>query len=86
MIYREGIKDVDDLFVQLEKDHILMRIDEKRRPTVYKCATVSSEELITLRKIKNIVRRGRIETIQKDRIIFKDKRFVLRRFYQIITS
>ena len=57
---------------------MLMRIDEKRKPTAYKCATVSSEELVKLRKIKNIIRSGRIETLEKDRIVFKDKRLVLK--------
>ena len=54
-----------------------MRIDEKRLPTAFKCATVSKEELPSLRKIKNIIRSGRVESLEKDKIVFKDKRFVL---------
>ena len=54
-----------------------MRIDDKRLPTAFKCATVSKEELVSLRKIKNIIRSGRIESLEKDKIVFKDKRFVL---------
>ena len=54
-----------------------MRIDEKRIPTAFKCATVSTEELISLKKVKNIIRSGRIESLEKDKIVFKDKRFVM---------
>ena len=53
-----------------------MRIDEKRIPTAFKCATVSTDELILLKKVKNIIRSGRIESLEKDKIVFKDKRFV----------
>ena len=64
-----------------------MRIDEKRIPTAFKCATVSTEELISLKKVKNIIRRGRIESLEKDKIVFKDKRFVMAVFsYKQITT
>ena len=53
-----------------------MRIDEKKLPTAFKCATVRTEELILLKKVKNIIRSGRIESLEKDKIVFKDKRFV----------
>ena len=52
----------------------MMRIDESRFPTAFKCATVSSNELKSLKKIRNIIRRGRIEAVERERIIFKDKR------------
>ena len=54
-----------------------MRIDEKRFPTAFKCATVNKEELVLLKKIKNVIRHGRVESLEKDKIVFKDKRFVL---------
>ena len=47
-----------------------MRIDEKRIPTAFKCATVSTDELILLKKVKNIIRNGRIESLEKDKIVF----------------
>ena len=46
-----------------------MRIDENVEPKIWKCATVSSAELIELRKVKNIVRQGRIDSIEKDKIL-----------------
>ena len=63
------------MFLHYEKLKLVMRLDEGRVPTAYKCATVSSEELVSLRKIKNIIRQGRIESLEKNRIVFKDKRF-----------
>ena len=51
-----------------------MRIDENVEPKIWKCATVSSAELIELRKVKNIVRQGRIDSIEKDKIVFTNKR------------
>ena len=63
-----------------------MRIDEKRFPTAFKCATVSKEELVSLKKIKNIIRSGRVESLEKDKIVFKDKRFVLAMFIFLQTN
>ena len=64
-----------------------MRIDEKRIPTAFKCATVSTEELLLLKKVKNIIRSGRVESLEKDKIVFKDKRFVMAVFsYKQITT
>ena len=64
-----------------------MRIDEKRIPTAFKCATVSTEELVLLKKVKNIIRSGRVESLEKDKIVFKDKRFVMAVFsYKQITT
>ena len=62
--------------MRLEKENIIMRLDERRLPTAYKCSTVSSGELVNLRRVQNIIRKGRIEALQKDRIIFKDGRLV----------
>ena len=76
-MHREDINSTKDLFLNYEKIDFCMRIDETRLPTAFKCATVSKEELLSLRKIKNIIRRGRIESLEKDKIIFKDKRLLL---------
>ena len=73
-ICSDNVNCVEDLFLSFEKVNLLMRIDESRLPTAFKCATVSKDELPLLRKVKNIIRRGRIESLEKDKIIFKDKR------------
>ena len=69
------MKSIKDVFLQFEKIGFFSRINEEVWPTAFKCATVSTDELHLLRKVKNIVRRGRIESLEHDKIIFKDKRF-----------
>ena len=69
------MKSIKDVFLQYEKIGFFSRINEDVWPTAFKCATVSTDELHLLRKVKNIVRRGRIESLEHDKIIFKDKRF-----------
>jgi len=73
VILREDVKNIEDLFLQYEKEKFLMRIDKERIPTAFKCATVSEDEVVSLRKIKNIIRNGRIESLENDKIVFKDK-------------
>ena len=65
------------MFRLFEKEGYVMRIDETQDPKIWKCATVSKAELMELRKIKNIVRKGRIESIEKDKIVFTNKRYRL---------
>ena len=76
LFYSDNVNSAEDLFLAFEKVNFCMRIDESRLPTAFKCATVSMDELPLLRKVKNIIRRGRIESLEKDKIIFKDKRLV----------
>ena len=47
-----------------------MRLDKNIWPTKMRAATVSSKEMAKYRGIKNIVRHGRIERIERDKIIF----------------
>jgi len=69
---RDDIKSVNELFEQMEKINYMMRLDESRTPTAFKCATVSSDELKLLRKVKNVIRKGRLQSLEKDKIIFQD--------------
>ena len=50
---------------------ILMRLDKTILPTRYRAATVSHKEIKKLEQVKNIIRKGRIETIQPGKLIFK---------------
>jgi hypothetical protein len=59
----------DDLFGRLEADGYLLRLDPAVRPTMYRCATVSRAELDQLRRIKQIVRMGRVERIEPSEIV-----------------
>ncbi len=55
---------VEDLFDRLEASGVLLRLDPTVRPTMYRCATVSRQELDQLRRIENLVRMGRVQRIE----------------------
>jgi hypothetical protein len=59
----------DELFERLESTGQLLRIDRDVRPTMYRCATVSLAELEQLRRIKNVVRMGRVRSISPTEIV-----------------
>jgi len=50
----------------------LLRFDESIWPTMYRCATVTAAELEQLRSIKHIIRKGRVQRIERDRIMLRD--------------
>jgi hypothetical protein len=62
---------IDDLFARLEATGQLLRIDPNVRPTMYRCATVSVAELEQLRRLKHIVRMGRVRAIERDEIVLE---------------
>lgn len=59
---------VDDMFRRVEAAGELVRIDDKVWPTMWKCATVSTAELEAVRKIENVVRKGRVVRIDADKV------------------
>ena len=61
-------ENVDDLFARLEASGQLLRLDPTITPTMYRCATVSDRELESLRRIENVVRKGRVVHISADAI------------------
>lgn len=63
---------IDDLFERLQEEGLLLRLDPTVRPTMYRCATVSLQELGQLRRIENIVRLGHAQTIERDEIVLDD--------------
>lgn len=66
-------ENVDDLFNRLEKGGVLMRLDKSVKPQMFHGATVSRDELAQLRKIKNVVRKGRVTKLEADKIHFTDE-------------
>ncbi|MEL7128379.1 MAG: NAD(P)-binding protein [Pseudomonadota bacterium] len=62
---------IDDVFDRLEAAGVFVRIDEDVRPEMFHGATISLAELETLRRIKDIVRLGRVKTIEADEIVFE---------------
>src|SRR5580704_10495516 len=65
-------EDVTDLFRRLEACGQLIRLDPGVEPTMFRCATVSQEELVRLRGIKNVIRLGRVTRIGPDQIDLAD--------------
>jgi hypothetical protein len=63
---------VSDLFHRLSASGDLLRIDESITPTMYCCATVTQRELQQLRRIENIVRLGRVKSIDSERIVLTE--------------
>jgi hypothetical protein len=60
---------VPDLFARLEAAELLLRIDPSVQPSVYRCAVVSQAELAQLRRIDDVVRLGRVRSIESMQIV-----------------
>ncbi len=52
-----------EAFAGLEQAGHFLRIDQSVEPTMYRCATVSEAELEQLRRITNVIRKGRVSRI-----------------------
>jgi len=63
---------VDDVFARLEADGFFLRVDPTVAPTMCRGAIVSEAELALLRQIGDVVRRGHVRRIERDRIVFDD--------------
>lgn len=63
---------LDDLFSKLEKAGVLIRLDPNVTPQMFHGATVSQDEVEQLRRIKNVVRHGRINKLGLTKIEFAD--------------
>ena len=61
---------VDDVFARLEVDGFFLRVDATVAPTMCRGAMVSEAELALLRQIGDVVRRGHVRRIERDRIVF----------------
>ncbi len=62
---------IDDLFTRLEAAGVLVRIDQSVRPRMFHGATISQPELVQLRRIENVIRLGRITSLDSDRIVLE---------------
>jgi hypothetical protein len=60
---------LDDLFERLVAAGRLLRLDDNVRPTMYRCAVVSPLECEQLRRVRNIIRLGHVQQIERDRIV-----------------
>jgi|TARA_B100000767_G_scaffold275391_1_gene312125 hypothetical protein len=66
---------LEALLLNLEADGVLMRIDKSVWAEKYRCATVNREELGQLRKVKNIVRSGRVVSIEDSQVVLENGSF-----------
>ena len=64
-------ENVDDCYKKLEATGNLLRLDKNVWPTKNHAATVSSKEIAQYRTIQNTLRYGRVNRIEKDKIVFK---------------
>lgn len=62
---------VPELFDRLENAGVLLRIDKNVTPKMFHGATISQLELEQLRRIKNVVRKGRVTHLQADQIVLE---------------
>jgi hypothetical protein len=63
---------VNDLLRQLNAAAQLLHLDENVTPDMYKAATASAWELDQLRRIRNVVRLGRVRRIERDAIVLDE--------------
>jgi hypothetical protein len=62
---------LEDLFERLEASGRLMRIDPTWRATMFRGTMLSSGELAALRQIEDVVRLGRVQRVEADRIVLE---------------
>lgn len=60
---------VDDIFLRLEQVDAMRRIDIAVMPTMFRCAIVSDQELALVRQVTDVVRRGRVRSIEAGRLV-----------------
>jgi hypothetical protein len=64
-------KSVDDVYLRLEEDEVMLRTDRAVMPAMMKGGTVSLGELEQLRRIGNVVRLGHVERVEADQIVLE---------------
>lgn len=62
----------DEMFEILGRDGHMLRIDESVKPEMFHYATISEGEVERLRKIKHVIRRGRVSAIAPGSMTFAD--------------
>lgn len=63
---------IADLFDRLERAGLLLRLDESVEPTMFRCSTITVDERDQLRRIHDVVRKGRVRTIGSDEIVLDE--------------
>jgi hypothetical protein len=63
--------DIDDLFLRMEASGQMLRIDRSKTPRMFHYATISEGEVELLRQIKHVIRRGRVQAIERDALVLE---------------
>jgi Pyridine nucleotide-disulphide oxidoreductase len=63
---------VDDLFDRLEASGQMLRIDRSQKPSMFHYATISEGEVELLRQIKQVIRKGRVQAIERDALLLAE--------------
>ncbi len=66
-----GAQSIEDAFERVNAAGVLLRLDDGVRPTMFRCATVTTDESAQLRRIRNVVRLGRVQRIEPDTIVLE---------------
>jgi len=64
-----GASSIEELFDAVEACGQLLRLDENVRPTMYRCATGTQAEFAQLRRIRNVLRQGRVKRLEPEAIV-----------------
>lgn len=64
-------ENVDDLFERLEAADVMLRIDRSVKPEMFHYATISHGEIEQLRRIKNVIRQGRVAKISENELVMQ---------------
>lgn len=62
-------KSVDEIFERLETAGVMLRIYPDQKPTMFHYATISTGEIAELRRITDVVRLGRVQSIGADTMV-----------------
>ena len=68
-----------DLFLRLEACDALLRIHPEHTPTMFHFATLAPAEAEVLRKIRNVVRLGRVQALETDQMVLAQGRVPVER-------
>jgi hypothetical protein len=63
---------VADVFARLESQGYLLRIDPRVAPSMFRGAIVSESEIELLRRIRHVIRMGRVRRIDADKIVLDE--------------
>ena len=64
-------KSIEEMFSRLNAAGLLLRLDDTVTPRMFRCATVTQLELEQLRRIRDVVRMGRVKRVEPKRIVLE---------------